>query len=1729
MDGLPGKVALDNSTSKVTVTYWDPSSVYPLFSPDIKARLPLRNLHWKSPSRPLRSINSLYVDFISAIPSANSDDTTSAARHTSVSFANGSKPTSRNPSTEDVVPPLPPTSPPKITGGSIGRRRSSTPNLNTYMRRNTLGDIHKERRHQIPGLRQTSYLKIYFLRCDDNDYYKNTARKDLKEWIAAHCTPSSTSSSGSGSSASKSDHHDSFEWMIVHVVLPGTPAAAQPRLNGQSSSSLNSNSSNQESKSRFQFKSSTTILEKLRSDFGSTSKKALPRIVQIRLSHPQPSPPPGAPAPVVPLPTPAEKEADYAILISHMKSSILTSFDLRVQQYEDDILARSNQQHLPGWNFCTFFVLKEGLAGAFESVGLIEDAWAIYQELAVAGEGIIVGEEVDREGGKTFLGWSAEIVKTLVEEGRRWNEHQAKRMRSKSSSSLTVPGTPGTPPPSELGESPSEREEFNESILSSSRKPYRELILSNNISVFDFLCYCFARQASLLLRLAATVPLRNSIAHPATADATYSFYDPTSAAGEDAAGEAIPREGEAGYLTEVVKKGIDFLRTGSAVLRAELYRGWESMQVDLEQIKKSEGNGDSSTPTPTETQEEVEAKRKTEEDKFDLTFPAAKAFIDNYVASFVVNGVMQLIDATDHKTVPHLDWKDLLLLEAKSPPPTPSITQAFIGGTKVESKDIPPDAIPQRSTTLFSTETDEKKGPTVSEGLNATQELAFFRAEILMLARGVVVEVAGTRWRSSQEKLHPAPKHETSAPDLNGLTEISLTDTTDSQSLASTNKSEEVLEKDDWAWLWGIRAGMLRHALLSDTGFLSVYERMTETVVKLFSLAKRVKSTERTLAEIACIKYYRKDYAAAANYFSKLAPSYTLQRWAVVEENLLMMYADCLKKMGRDEEFGKVILVLLKKRAEQEKRRWRTQRTSMLFLNGVIRIDGDEGFSMIPGMDEASSVVCATDLRFDEFFTDIDVETCPHFEGEEAGKGGFRWSVIVHCRWLLAHGVKIKNGSMSISIVDEKVKGIAGIARDVELVIKEDSAIKRGRNKIVFIADTFYAGVYEILSMAVTVNNVTFRHKFKPDPPQSVDGVTPPPPQRRVEVPKVILFQAPDTFHISLNSPKLIQLDKFRTVDVEINAGNTIVERVEMKIKSLTAGLRLLVSDMQIVNGADEKATLEDATLELDEQGFIKLGSKSDDNKLRHVMLRIPYKSEGDLNELSVRLEAHLVTGTYDYKYIATPSVPVGLPLSVNVQDIFTRGALFSKFQISTVNHLPLRIIKTGLEGSKAFKTSTGVGCSDPNDGTVVYSKQPASFTFKTTRIAGQEEFSSDSLYLKVLWRGVGDGEPYFFLSNRIQDLSNMFFGAEISAAVKTAFIQHISSAGYGRYQRLFMPTLTAIVESLSKKDIERVVLLNAVKLPAYSAETWADAYLGVNCKIIGEKENVAKCVEEFFNMWSGRRRVPLLDSIHSFGKKPHKADDEEVKEKQELATHLHDIMRMIVIPVEIPVLQCLATAKLELGGIPDRGNGGPKMVRVGEVIHATLKIGISRCWDLGKDRERRNKNVPSTLRFYYEIHTSHSSESATTTTATSSSSKREGKNEEWLINGRRRGVFEYSFSSDGCEEKEDELKEVEFNLLLVALKPGFLLLPSIEVRALPYVPLDTSITVAGDEEDDNYTVTCETDYRSASEGCLVVSEVEEKVVKVDEGGIGGRLGGVGSMRRPTSAGVGAVATEVGA
>lgn len=410
-------IAATRGRSMSLVEYHDPDGLFPLVLPQLQPRLPLRNLHWQTPSRPVRSIGSLHVEFVPSTNNANTP-TSSRDRPESAEFIKASSDTSR--------------------------------------------------RHQIPGLRPTPYLKVFFLRCDDNETYKTSARKVLKDWLDPYQTSASTSEK----------NHDAFEWVIVHVVLPNTAAASQPRW---SRSSGSEHDVLKEKSSKWPGRNSRTILERIRDDFNQVNKTTPDRVAQIRLAK-NVVPPSFVPARPVStssanLESPKEVENAWNDLISKFKALILISFNLRVSQYEEDIREKDSQRSFPGWNFCTFFVLKEGLARVFEAVGLIEDALLIYDELS-AGLDTTVNDhasEAAERSGNNFLPFTQDIHDHLISSLNHTLNSEVKHSLNILSSDRP---------------------------LSSDLKDYRGLIVSNNISLFDFKCYLFFRQAALLSRIA---------------------------------------------------------------------------------------------------------------------------------------------------------------------------------------------------------------------------------------------------------------------------------------------------------------------------------------------------------------------------------------------------------------------------------------------------------------------------------------------------------------------------------------------------------------------------------------------------------------------------------------------------------------------------------------------------------------------------------------------------------------------------------------------------------------------------------------------------------------------------------------------------------------------------------------------------------------------------------------------------------------------------------------------------------------------------------------------------------------------------------------------------------------------------------------------------------------------------------------------------------------------------
>ncbi|KAI7080474.1 hypothetical protein KC352_g41589, partial [Hortaea werneckii] len=148
-----------------------------------------------------------------------------------------------------------------------------------------------------------------------------------------------------------------------------------------------------------------------------------------------------------------------------------------VRQYEADIAEQEARRSLPGWNFCTFFIHKEGLAKALESIGLVEDALAIYDELSLGLETVIRKIAAGQaEGTATTFAQHTDDIETRILSDREQANGVSNGGDHKSVTAHAV-----------LFE-----------------KDYREHIVRSTISVFDFFCYLFMRQKALILRLANT-------------------------------------------------------------------------------------------------------------------------------------------------------------------------------------------------------------------------------------------------------------------------------------------------------------------------------------------------------------------------------------------------------------------------------------------------------------------------------------------------------------------------------------------------------------------------------------------------------------------------------------------------------------------------------------------------------------------------------------------------------------------------------------------------------------------------------------------------------------------------------------------------------------------------------------------------------------------------------------------------------------------------------------------------------------------------------------------------------------------------------------------------------------------------------------------------------------------------------------------------------------------------
>ncbi|KAI1120859.1 trafficking protein particle complex subunit 10 [Nemania abortiva] len=1185
------------STSKVTVEYFDPHDVFKLLAPGLVPRLPLRNLHWQSHAGPLRSIETLHVELV---PSGDSNPLTSPISSPPPSSQQQQQQQQRRSENDGFQTQI---------GAATAAATQSSEAVDQSASRSSV----PARRHQIPGLRRTPYLKVLLVRCDDNDSYKGHVRQEIRDWIKANA-PASTSKK-----ANAAENHDAFEWLIVHVVIPNTIAATQPRK-----SDVGSGSDKSSAASRWR-PGSSTLLEKLRSDFNSSSKSATDRISQIRIGVND------VPYDILPRVVPAvpsgyteteqETENAWSDLIAKFRSLILSSFDMRVTQYEEDIKEKDAQRSLPGWNFCTFFILKEGLARGFESVGLVEDALVGYDELSV-GLDMIVKDQGPGSSGSAANALPAytEDLKKLALKARAavvemsYDDDELVDLES-SQPAATQP-----------------RDSYDDIPISANKKPYRDLIVANNVSIFDFRCYIFARQIGLLLRLGNAWSTREEL--------LAKLKEQQESVLHGVAPRAPPpkhkenEQEELPMLAEICRRTLDFIPSVSHVMRNDLL----SALSDTSGATEEESPG---AAVPVD--------------------PVTSEIVDNLVVSFAFSTAQQILAQTSTKSLPipssSLGPPDGHEPKAAIPEPKTMMHPARSSSLNVRpgGANIPR---PPPSPNIFSG--GRPQGIPDHEGASSSflkvglEDLAARRAELYTLSRNILEESGKKRGWSNGWALTPMVNQST----MVNMVEIDLGD----EDLTSARQAVEPV-----VTMSGVDNKLLKTALDNSDDFYRLYEILTDKALRHYTVAGHTHSIQSTMADLAVLKYHLRDYASAASYFWRTTPFFGESGWSLLELSMLIMYSKCLKNLQRKEEYVKVLLKLLSKAAIAEKNR-RLAKPSF----NIDAQDYPENEEIKGLLDdlllETRAVLNEMRIPLSNFFSSVEIDGAPEYDEGQDG-------LALHLKLdsLLVDSLTIDTAS--VRIVNASSKPL----KEIWLKKEGPITIRPGKSKLKLTSNALIPGSYEIDKIDLRAGKLYLHFERQFGYPSDNTSTL-------LRSPQVFIYQRADTLDVRLYMSKHIQLDRNNNLDVELDTGWNKLTKAEIRVKAATGGLRLLSTEAKCIDSSFGLS-------QPPEGGVFCVSSIPAKTKMR---IRFPYTLEQDTPSLSLRIEVSYETEHGHYFFSKTPTVHTSLALGVNVQDVFKHNALFSRFTVSTASSSPLRLLNSELLASEMFESTFGVPPSDP-------------------------------------------------------------------------------------------------------------------------------------------------------------------------------------------------------------------------------------------------------------------------------------------------------------------------------------------------------------------------------------------------------------------------------------------------
>lgn len=296
---------------------------------------------------------------------------------------------------------------------------------------------------------------------------------------------------------------------------------------------------------------------------------------------------------------------------------------------------------------------------------------------------------------------------------------------------------------------------------------------------------------------------------------------------------------------------------------------------------------------------------------------------------------------------------------------------------------------------------------------------------------------------------------------------------------------------------------------------------------------------------------------------------------------------------------------------------------------------------------------------------------------------------------------------------------------------------------------------------------------------------------------RILCFPRSESFDARIYLSHLIHIDKPRHIEIECSSGWNEITRAEIRLKSASAGLRLRTSNASVVSG-DIPIT------EKTKPGVIALGELAANTS---ATIKIPYDMETILQDLNIKVEIDYHTENGQSQYFSGCTIPVDLPLDVNVHDHFKKNTLLSKFNIKTANQIPLQLLDVELQNSDEFDVQAPKRSKEP---AYVFAKQPVAITYKISKKAidiGQRRQSkappAGSLALSVEYR---------CLNEDVRDRLRKMFESDVAA---------------GPVHRLGRILVDTFADRLEHKVLahqyEKIALLEKIEMGTFEDMGWSD------------------------------------------------------------------------------------------------------------------------------------------------------------------------------------------------------------------------------------------------------------------------------------------------------------------